>query len=717
MIKFLKKVRDYFRLATIFLIFIVAIVLASSMLPKEKKFRYEYHIGSAWYDDNLDSKFSFSIYKSEAELEAERDTIRKRVKPYFTFTGVENTGVLGNFEENFNKRWVAYSLVEFGIAEEQLYIDEPRYSAYRNLQEEYQQQLQSLFFNTYENGIVQAPDEEELVVHPELAIKLLIGNVAVEITYGELYSIRTAYQYIQDSLQAIVKTDERGQIRSYLKFFNNLDINQYLSANVLFDKSITQREKEQLENEISLTTDFIEEGTRLISKGQIVTPEKSKILDSYKREYEQQRGNLNNFFVQVGRALTIIILFVVVYLFLYNFRRQVLDEIKKVVFILFMMLLMLFAAYAASNSSFFDYNSFYIIPFAILPIVLRTFFDERVALFVHIITVFIASFLASNSFEFVFLSILAGMVALFSLTNLYKRSKFFLSAILITITYSLAYVGLSVVQEGNFSNIELITFRYFAFNGVLILLSFLLIYLFEKVFGFLSDTTLLELADTNQPLLRKLAEMAPATFQHSMQVANLSEEAVRHIGGNPMLVRTGALYHDIGKMVDASYFTENQMGGTNPHANKDLKESAKIIIDHVEKGRDLAKKHNLPEPIIDFILSHHGTSTTKYFLKTYQNQFPNEPLDEKDFQYPGPRPITKETAVLMMADSVEAASRSLPTYSKESISELVERIINSQMDEGQFENAAITFQDIKKVKEVFKARLNTIYHARIAYPK
>jgi putative nucleotidyltransferase with HDIG domain len=371
----------------------------------------------------------------------------------------------------------------------------------------------------------------------------------------------------------------------------------------------------------------------------------------------------------------------------------------------------------ASIASSIDQRYFYVVPFAILPIIIRTFFDERVALFIHLITILLAGFMAINSYDFVFLNIIAGLVAIYSLTNLYHRSRFFLAALLVVIAYSLTYFGMSVIKEGSFSLIDWSNYSYFAINGVLILLSFLLIYVFEKTFGFISDTTLMELSDTNQQLLRKLAEMAPATFQHSMQVANLSEEAIRHIGGNPLLVRTGALYHDIGKITDASYFTENQSDDHNPHADKDLKESARIIINHVEKGKEMGRKHGLPQAIIDFIVTHHGTSTAKYFLKTFEGQNPNDTIDKSEFQYPGPKPMSKETAVLMMADSVEAASRSLKSYSTETINELVERIIDLQIDDDQFEEADITFRDIKKVKEVFKSRLKNIYHARIAYPK
>jgi putative nucleotidyltransferase with HDIG domain len=379
-----------------------------------------------------------------------------------------------------------------------------------------------------------------------------------------------------------------------------------------------------------------------------------------------------------------------------------------------MVVLMVFIA---SITARFDEISFYIIPFTILPILLRTFYDERIAVFIHVITILVIGFIAPNSYEFVFLTITAGIVAIFSLTNLYRRSRFFLSAFLVVITYCIAYFGISVVQEGSFSQIEWKNFGYFGINGVLILISFQLIYVFEKTFGFLSDTTLMELSDTNQPLLRSLAEIAPGTFQHSLQVANLSEEAIYRIGGNPLLIRTGALYHDIGKMYNPVYFIENQTKGINPHDNLEFEESARIIIGHVSEGVELAKKNKLPKAIIDFIRTHHGTSTVQYFYRSYIKKYPEKDVDLTEFSYPGPKPISKEMAVFMMADSVEAASRSMQEYSQESISALVEKIITIQLNGGQFEEATITFRDIKKVKEVFNIRLRNIYHARISYPK
>jgi len=331
--------------------------------------------------------------------------------------------------------------------------------------------------------------------------------------------------------------------------------------------------------------------------------------------------------------------------------------------------------------------------------------------------VLLVGFFAPNGFEFVFLSFIAGIIAIFSLTNLYRRGKLFLSAGLLILTYSFVYFGLAITQEGNFSGIEYRNFLYFAFNGSLILLAFPLIYIFEKVFGFVSDLTLMELSDSNQKLLRELAEKAPGTFQHSMQVANLAEEAIRKIGGNPLLVRTGAMYHDIGKMNNPVYFIENQRTGFNPHDMHEFDESANIIISHVKDGVELAKKHSLPDQLIEFIRTHHGTTKVQYFYRSYIKKFPDKDVDVNMFTYPGPKPYSKEMAVLMMADSVEAASRSLTDINEEGISNLVDSIISGQMDEDQFDYVDINFKDITEIKTLFKDKLMNIYHARIKYPE
>jgi hypothetical protein len=352
-----------------------------------------------------------------------------------------------------------------------------------------------------------------------------------------------------------------------------------------------------------------------------------------------------------------------------------------------------------------------------VPIFISTFFDSRLALFIHLITVFIVGFFVPNSFEFVFLQFITGVVAIISLTKVYRRSKLFLSVAYILISYILVYLGIVTIQEGTPLAINVLYLVWFASNALLLLASYQLIYLFEKVFGFLSDTTLMELGDTNQELLRKLAETAPGTFQHSLQVANLAESAIQKIGGNPLLVRTGALYHDIGKMNNPYYFIENQSPDFNPHKNLKFDESAEIIIRHVEDGVQIAKKHRLPEQIIDFIRMHHGTTKVQYFYRLFKDRFP-EAIDELNaFSYPGPKPFTRETALVMMADSVEAASRALKSITVKSIDDLVDNIINYQQIEEQFNDANITFRDISTIKSVFKKKLQNIYHARIEYPK
>jgi putative nucleotidyltransferase with HDIG domain len=364
-----------------------------------------------------------------------------------------------------------------------------------------------------------------------------------------------------------------------------------------------------------------------------------------------------------------------------------------------------------------DAVSVYVIPFVVVPIFLKTFFDIRYALFVHMITLLLAGFWVPNSYQFVLMNFLAGLVGVFSMRSYYKRGILFYAATFVFAAYAMVYILLSIMQEGDLSQIEWINVLWLAGNGLLVLTIYPLVFLFERIFGFLSDATLFELSDTNQPLLRKLAEKAPGTFQHSMQVANLAEEAILKVGGNSLLVRAGAMYHDIGKMDDPQYFIENQHDGVNPHNDLDFKSSARVIIDHVTKGVETGKKHNLPDKIIDFIRTHHGSSTVQYFYRSFLNSNPEEEVDIREFTYPGPKPYSKETAVMMMADSVEAASRTLKTYTPESISDLVENIVAHQSAEDQYSDSDLTFGDITIIKDIFKNRLSNIYHSRIEYPK
>jgi cyclic-di-AMP phosphodiesterase PgpH len=403
------------------------------------------------------------------------------------------------------------------------------------------------------------------------------------------------------------------------------------------------------------------------------------------------------------------------YLFLSHFRSEVLMVTRKTLFIIliilsFILLTRLVTSYTGQQLIFF-------IPFAIIPVVVRTFYDARLALFSLLIAIMLSGFMVQEPFTFIFMSFISGMVAIYSLTDIYRKGKLFLTALLVFVSYSVLYIGLSLIEDGGFANIHSIQFILFAGNGLLVLTGYPVIFLFEKKFLFLSDNTLLELADTNQPLLRKLAVEAPGSFQHSLQVANLAEEAARITGGNLLLVRTGSLYHDIGKIANPDYYVENQSDGYSPHDDLDPEDSARAIINHVRNGVTLARNFKIPVQIIDFIRTHHGTTVAYYFFKKYTDLHPWDTSREKEFTYPGPKPFSRETAVVMMADAVEAASRSLKKYTEESISELVERIVLLQEQDGQFSDTPLTFKDLSEIKTAFKKRLLNIYHVRMEYPE
>jgi putative nucleotidyltransferase with HDIG domain len=417
----------------------------------------------------------------------------------------------------------------------------------------------------------------------------------------------------------------------------------------------------------------------------------------------------------IGIFIPVASCYLVLWFFLAHFRSEVLDVTRKTLFIILMILS--FVTLTRYAMTFADRNILFLIPVVIIPVVIRTFYDARLALFILLITLMLSGFMVPDPFMYIFMSFISGMIAIFTLRNIYRRARLLITAGIVVISYSILYLGLSLMHDGSLINVRLSAFYLFAGNGLLVLISYPILFIFEKKFLFLSDTTLLELADTNQPLLRKLADEAPGSFQHSLQVANLAEEAARATGANLLLVRTGALYHDIGKIANPNYYIENQVDGSSPHDKLEPEESAKVIINHVKNGVILAKNFKLPVQIIDFIRTHHGTTVAYYFFKKYTDRYPWDTSKEKEFAYPGPKPFSKETAVIMMADAVEASSRSLVKYSEESISELVERIVYLQEQDGQFSDIPLTFKDISEIKSAFKRRLSNIYHIRIAYPE
>ena len=474
-------------------------------------------------------------------------------------------------------------------------------------------------------------------------------------------------------------------------------------------------EKKEILNKISPTHGMVQRGEKIISKGELVTETKYQILESLRIDYETKLGSS---FKVTGIVAGLIILISVsmfsLFLFLLFFRKDVYADAKNLVLILIMVTGMVVITIVVSK---FLPEYIYIIPFCLVPMIVGIFYDTRLALFAHLVTIIITALLVPNSYEFVFLQFFAGIVTILSILRLERRSQFFLTSLLVFLTYSIIYIGMTLIKEGSLQDINRTYFLLFAGSAILTLFSYPIIFVFEKVFGLITDVTLLELSNTNNKLLRELALKAPGTFQHSMQMANLAEEAIYEIGGNPLLVRTGAMYHDIGKMDSPLYFIENQTTGINPHDELTYDESAQIIIEHVINGIEKARKNNLPEQIIDFIRTHHGTRTTEYFYTLAKTENPDEEIDPSIFTYPGPEPFSKETAVLMMADTVEAASRSLKKPDEESISEIVDIVIDKQIEGHQFDNSPITFRDIKTVRKIFKKMLMNIYHLRIEYPK
>lgn len=692
------------------LILLGAVLIIVYLFPGESKFKYEFSKGKPWMHEDMIAEYNFPIYKTDAELTSERDSILKEYKPYFRL----DTNILHKQEErfiaSFDLEWKKYLLDEYHLTEP---LNELNRKQRRLIiaKENYLDFGQDLLKFVYSKGIVEVTDILDQVDNENLSIVIMIGNMAQDYDYSEVFTQKSAYEYVVTRVEDYKWDDKAEKTSDLLK---TLNFNNFIQFNLFYDIETSNNEKQSLIDEISLTAGMVQRGERIISRGEVVSQNKFRVLESLKREYETRSGSTGNFFLIVlGQFLLVAVSLIMLFLFLYNFRREIYNNNLHTFFIVLLIVLFEIIIFLTMKTGII---SFYFIPIVILPIIIRVFFDSRLALFIYFILLMLAGFQAPNSFEFIFLSFNAGVVAIFSITNIYKRGILFFTSFLVASTYSILYLGFVIIQESDLHNVEWINFIWFAGNGFLILLSYPLIYVFEKVFGFLSDATLMELSDTNQSLLRELADKAPGTFQHSLQVGNLAEDAIRTIGGNPLLVRTAALYHDVGKIADPLYFIENQSAGFNPHDSLSFEESASKIIGHVEMGIQIAHKGNLPSQLLDFIRTHHGTTKVQYFYRSYLKNYPDELVDDEMFSYPGPKPFSKEMAILMMADSVEAASRSLKKIDHENIKDLVDKIIDSQLLEGQFNDSPITLVEINKVKQIFRKRLANIYHVRIEYP-
>ncbi len=709
--KFFKK--HYNSIAVISL-FLITALLILYLMPRAGKFRYEFQRGRPWMHETLIAPFDFPIYKSETELKAERDSILTDMRKYFQYDDEVYDSIVNIYHDYFDERWESFIIRKFDIATEDIAGFEQQNPVLVELADSFASYSTELYEHVYQHGIIASGEVADRVISESEPIVVVRNNIGERTTTDNIFKEKSAYEFVRNNIDQWISEEINDRYSYMEEFVNALDYSDFIVPNMHHDEEMTDRVRQSLLDEISLAKGMVQAGERIVSQGDLITSDTYRILESLKREYETRLRGTNRNMILLGQFIIVFSLISILYLFLYHFRNEILINIRKTLFILFLLFLMVSVSIVFIR---FSTINFYIVPFAIVPIIIRTFYDERLALFVHTVILLLVGFFAPNSFEFLFLNFVTGIVAIFSLTNLYRRSKLFFSAVIIVLSYSLLYFGIAITQERSIDTINWMNFAWFGGNGLLVLTTYPLLYIFEKTFGFISDGTLMELSDTNQPLLRKLAEEAPGTFQHSIQVANLAEAAVYEIGGNPLLIRTGALYHDIGKMSDPLYFIENQTSGYNPHDALEFEESAQMIISHVTKGVEMAKKHNLPEHIIDFILTHHGTTRVQYFYKSYLKNHPGEDVDSRKYTYPGPKPFSKETAILMMADSVEAASRSLKEISAESINMLVESIIDNQLNDEQFSNTDITFKDIARIKEIYKSKLHNIYHARVAYPE
>ncbi|MGS2738268.1 HD family phosphohydrolase [Sinomicrobium sp. M5D2P17] len=655
-------------------LFICATALVVYLFPKAGKFKYEFQKGKPWQYENLYAPFDFPILKTEEEIEKEKEAVRADFVPYYSYNANIISTVITNYKTEYPKVFQNKNLERAG---------------------------QEFLTKIYIDGVI--TDNEPL---PDSRfINLIKGNEVSTLAKDKLIRIgeleKALFHYLEQRKLSAFRDD-------FYHLFGSI-----VQPNVSQNKELSDKALEEELNNIYTTKGTVERGKRIILNGEVVEGEKYDVLRSLEREYESHLWKGTNYYwILFGYIILVMLTFVMLFLFLRKYRPHILQDNTKVTFIFVNIIVMVFVTTIAVK---YDGAYVYVVPLCILPIILKAFFDPRLGLFVHVLTVLLLGFIVPNSFEYVFLQIIAGMVTILTVSELYRRANLFVSVGQITLVYMITYFAFTIIHEGNLDNILWLNFGLFVLNGLATLFAQPLIYIYEKLFGLVSDVSLLELSDTNSRLLKELSDKAPGTFHHSLQVANLAEAAANEVGANAMLVRVGAMYHDIGKMNNAIYFTENQTTGVNPHDEISPEESVRIIINHVLDGIEMARKNNLPDRIIDFIRTHHGTSTVYYF---YKKQLENDPdTNIEDYRYPGPVPFSKETSIVMMSDAVEAASKSLKNPNYGAINDFVEKIISKQIEEGQFLNANITFKEIESVKKVLKQKLTNIYHLRVEYPE
>ena len=661
-----------------------ALILATTaiivwLMPRNTQASFKIERGKPWVYNELNAPFDFPIYKSDEAVKAERDSLMKHYEPYYVYKEEIVGKQIRQFYKDYNK----------GIP---------------GLPDDYLSIIANRLRDLYSQGILNSSEFTVLHQDTSKSIRIIYGKNATSVPITKLHSVVSAYEKIfQDETLARHK-----------EVLQKCNLNDYISPNLIYDRTRSEASLNELNNSIPLASGIVQRGQKIIDRGDIVDKNTYNILMSYKKETERREENKQGMsLIILGQILYVLIMITCFTIYLTLFRKDYFDNARAV-----LMLYSLILIFVVTASLMVSHNVLhvYIVPFAMVPIFIRVFMDSRTAFMAHTTMIMICACLLQHPLEFVTVELVAGLVAIFSLRELSSRSQLFWTAVLVTIATSLANLSLGWIRNEDLGRLNIREYNYIAINGILLFCSYPLLYLIEKAFGFISNISLIELSDMNKALLRKMSEVAPGTFQHSIQVGNLAAEIANKIDAKSQLVRTGALYHDIGKMMNPIYFTENQ-SGVNPHEKLGAIDSAQMIIRHVTEGIKLAEKYNLPSVIKDFITTHHGQGKAKYFYVKYKNEHPNDEVDDLLFTYPGPNPLTKEQAILMMADTVEAASRSLPDYTEQSIRDLVNKLIDAQVAEGYFRECPITFRDIAYAKTVLIEKLKTIYHTRVNYPE
>ena len=658
---------------------LVSLLIIVWFLPRNNTPQMRYDVGKPWMYASLIAKFDFPVYKSDAVIQQEKDSLLAYFQPYY------------NYDKGMERRQLG-----------KLHADYPR--GIPGLPAAQMRTLYDRLHRLYQAGIISTPQYNSIAKDSVNMVRVIIGKRVQSMQIGCIYSTLKAYeQLLRDNV-----------LSDYRMVLQQANIVSYLQPNMTYDKNRTTTELNDLLGSVPLASGMVLSGQKIIDRGEIVNDYSYRVLASL--EKETARRNVSKAEIKntvIGQFIYVLMLLCLFTCFIVMFRPQYLGKARSVV-----MLYVMITVYPVMVSLFMEHSllSVYIIPFAIGPMFIRVFMDSRTAFISHLVSMLICAVAVKYQFEFLLLQLISGLVAIYSLSDLSGRAQLFKCALFVTVANFVTFFTLQLMQTGDIGNFEVNMYSHFVANGVLLLLAYPLMFVIERTFGFTSNVTLFELSNTNKGMLRKMSEVAPGTFQHSITVANLAAEIANRIGADSLLVRTGALYHDIGKMKAPVFFTENQVG-VNPHKGLPYKESARIIISHVTEGLKMAEKANLPTFIREFILTHHGTGMAKYFYINYKNEHPDEEVDVRDFSYPGPDPFTREQAILMMADAVEAASRSLPEYTEESIKGLINRMVDTQLEEGHFKECPITFRDIAVAKAVMLERLKSIYHTRVSYPE